>query len=182
MASVRMTEDVDILMKYFAAAQSAGGNAYKLHLLPSYVQDVVHIDRFVQLSWSNYLRYEHCMYAMMAFMAVRLLVVTKVRLSTIKSPEHYMEKAITSLRQKLQDCQNPGLEVDPATISAMNQIALADWTSGNLAAARIHLQVLSNLVQYIDVEQARGRLMVESIRTLDLQVALEMKEAPFLTS
>ena len=177
---VPITEEVDTLMKYFAAAQSAGGNAYKLHLLPEYVQDAVMVDRVVQSFWNNFLRYEHAMYAMMAFMAVRLLVITKVRLSNIKSPDHYMQKAITSLRRRLQECQNPALEADHATMGAMTQIALADWTSGNLGAARIHLSVLSNLVQHVDVEEMTGRLMVESIRTVDLQVALETRQMPFL--
>ena len=179
---VRLTDEAKILMNYFSAAQSAGGNAYKLHLLPDYVQDAVRVNSVVWAAEDVYLQYEHCMYSMMAFMSVRLLVITKVRLNSLKEPEYYMKKAIMSLRRKLRECENSGLELDYATIGAMTQIALADWAAGNLLTARIHLKVLSTLVPYVDLEQPRGRHLIEAIRTLDLQVALEARKLPFLSA
>ena len=179
--AVSVTDEAQTLISYYSAAQANGGNAYKLHLLPPYLdRNVLKVDQIIQSYLENYLRYQHAMWAMMAFMAVRLIVISKVKLANVKSPQYYMQQAIHALRKRLLECEHTGLELDLGTIGAIHQIALADWTAGDLETARIHLKVHSNLVQYINHEHVRGRFMIESIRTLDLQVALETGELPHL--
>jgi hypothetical protein len=170
------------MLSYFGSTQTAGGNAYKLQYLPRNLRNVTPVNAVRDEYIANALQYEYCLYALFSYMASRLYHVTKLRLKGLKDPSYYHAKSIALLRERLEECQNTGEPIDNATIGAIVQIALADWTKGDLAAARIHLKTLADLMQYVDISTPTGRFMSETIRTADFQVAVEGDTQPLLSA
>jgi hypothetical protein len=175
-----MTNEVASLFSYWSSVITSGGNAYKLQTLPDRVKSVTPIYAVRDEYLSNALRYDHCLYAISSFVSSRLQHVNKLQLKGLQNPAHYMAKSVGLIRRRLEECGNSDSEVDNPTIGAIALIALADWTSGDLAAARIHLKTLSKLIDLIDFNSPTGSYMIESIRTADFQVAVEGHTKPML--
>ena len=177
-----MTAEADTLLKYYSAFVSSGYTPYKLNHLPSKFQSVTPIGTIMDDYMSNAIVHEHCLYALFAFTSVRVFHIMKLRLKGLKSPQYYMTQAVASLRVRLEEIQRSEAPIDRATIGAIAQLALADWTKGDLATARIHLNTLASMLGYVDIEDVRGRFMIETIRTADFQVALEDGSLPLLSA
>lgn len=177
-----MTAEADVLLKYYSAFVSTGHTPYKLQHLPGKFRGLMPIPSVIDDHMSSAIRYEHCLYALFAFTSVRLSHVMKVRLRGIKSPHFYMVQAVSTLRRRLEEIQKSDAPIDRATIGAIAQLALADWTSGDLAKARIHINTLANLLGYVDIGDVRGCFKIETTRTADFQMALEDGTVPLLSA
>ncbi len=177
-----ITAEADTLLKYYASFLSSGYTPYKLQHLPGKLRAVTPIQSVLEDHMSSAMRFDHCLYALYAFASVRLFHVMKIRLKGIKSPPFYMAQAVAALRRRLEECQKSNAPIDRATISAIAQLALADWTSGDLVNAKVHISTLANLLGYIDVDDVRGRFIIETTRTADFQVALEDGSLPLLSA
>ena len=177
-----MTAEADILLKYYSAFVLTGHTPYKLQHLPGKFRGLTPIQSVIDDHMSSAIRYEHCLYALFAFTSVRLSHVMGIRLKGVQSRHFYMAQAISALRSRLEEIQESHTPIDRATIGAIAQLALADWTSGDLGRARMHITTLANLLGYVDVGDVRGRFMIETIRTADFQVALEDGALPLLSA
>jgi hypothetical protein len=178
--AVAMNTDHEAFLKYYSIAQMGGGNLYKLHYLPSHVQEIIRPEVIRDEIMANAFLHKHCLYALMAFMSVRMLVVSRRKVTVLKGPTYYMHMAICTLREKIIEHEKSGTAIDRNTICGILQIALADWTSGDLSAARAHIRVLAQLMPFVCRRDDRGMNLNEIIRTLDLEVALESSTTPFL--
>jgi hypothetical protein len=177
---VAMNTDYDILLKYYLTAQMEGGNLLNLSFFPSHVRNIVRPEVIRDEIVTNAILHKQCFYALMAFMSVRMSVISKTHLTALKPAPYYMYLAISALREKILEHQKSQSMVDRKTICGMLQIALAEWTAGNLVAARTHIRVLVQLMPVSCLKDDQGMNLTEIIRVLDLEVALELSSMPFL--
>ena len=177
-----MSTEANSLLKYYSGFVSSGYITFKLQHLPAKFRNLLSIQAINDDYLSNAVQYEHCLFALYAFSAVRLSHVMKIRLMGLRSPQYYMAQAVTALRHRLDELQQSGSAIDRATIGAIAQLALADWTAGDLTTARIHVNSLVSTLGFVDIEDVRGRFMIETIRTADFQIALEHGSFPLLSA
>ena len=177
-----MSKETDVLLSYYASFVLSGHIPYKLQYLPHKFRAITPTQEVRQGAMTDAMQYEHCLYAMFAFASARLYHIMKLRLEGLKSPQYYMAQAVKALRHRLEDIERSNMPVDMATISAMATLALADWTTGDLNTARVHLGILGKMLDYVDFENPGGRFLIEKIRTADFQVAMENGDYPMLSA
>ena len=170
------------VIEYYRFALSSGGNAWNSEVLPAKLRSSKQATSMAvcNMMTRNALAHVHCMYALKAFISIRMRVISNMRTSSERDALFHMCQAISAIRKVLLETQKAHKVVEWFTILSIHQLTMANWYSGDLEAARAHIGAVASLEMQLSPEEPWQGFMMESMRTADIQVAIELGTTPHI--
>ena len=165
--------NAEALIKYHMVIGSTGAHVDKVEVLPPHLQPVNQYNRVVDTMMRDCMQNTLKLTSLLMIMSARMVHLSRIPLVGSAQPEHYMQMTLTSVRQRMLECQQKGLRADPSLVQNIHALALAAWICRHFEEASTHIRAAKSLLSLLDMNNNYHAYTVQGLVNIDKMIAIE---------
>lgn len=173
MTPLPMSGNVEVLIKYHMVMASTGSHVDKTEVLPPHLQSVNRYNRVVDTVLRECMQNKLKLTSLLMIMSARMVHLSRIPLVGSAQPEHYMQMTLTSVRQKMLECQQKGIRADPPLVQSIHGLALAAWICQHFEEASTHIRAAKSLLGLLDMNDHYHAFTAQGLVNIDKMIAIE---------
>ncbi|KEF53510.1 uncharacterized protein A1O9_10485, partial [Exophiala aquamarina CBS 119918] len=173
MTPLPISGNAEILIKYHMVMASTGSHVDKVEVLPPHLQPVNRYNRVVDTMLRECMQNKLKLTSLLMIMSARMVHLSRIPLVGSAQPEHYMQMTLTSVRQKMLECQQKGIRADPLLVQNIHGLALAAWICQHFEEASTHIRAAKSLLGLLDMNDHYHKFTAQGLVNIDMMISIE---------
>ena len=168
-----LSGNVEVLLRYHSLMTATGSHVDKVEVLPPHLQPVQKYNKVGQTMLQGCMQNKLKFTSLLMIMAARMVHLSRIPLMGAAQPEYYMQMTLRSVREKMLDCQEKGIQADAHLVQSIHGLALAAWICQLFEEASTHVRAAKSLLVLLDMDDPYHAFTAQGLVNIDKMICIE---------